>query len=220
MPLLGKKTACNTKTDLLTLNGASCKSEFRLCIQGNDYDAAFDGSQGFFGLWHSACDGNLTYSPTTSSLSPLATTFGGPDCLTAESDCNVLSAATSTCSGEHEDAGDVRSCMCEASVLEIASLCDFGAGRCLGDPPNSTNLFSYQFCRQGQSPVTSTNKGSGTLSSTRIVLTQSPGITNTPTASPGSTPSAVSTGTSGGATHGVPCIGIWPVLSLTVWFLV
>lgn len=202
------------------LNDASCKSEFRLCIQGNDYDAAFDGSQGFFGLWHSACDGNLTYPPTTSSLSPLATTFGGADCLTAESDCNVLSAATSTCSGQYQDPGDVKSCMCVASILEIASLCDFGAGRCLGDSPNSTNLFSYHFCREGQSFVTSTTKGTETLSSTRIVLTQSPGISSTPPASPGSVPSAVSTSKSGDAARGRSCIEIWPIISLVVWFLV
>lgn len=187
-----------------------------MCIQGNDYDAEFQGSQGLLALWHSACDGTLTYSPTTSSLSALATTFDPPDCLSAESDCNVLSAATSACSATYRDVGDVQSCICQSSVLKVASLCDVGAGSCLGAPPNSTQLFSYQFCRQIKTPVTS---HAATLASTMI--TQSPDVTSTQPASPGSISSDIATtNLSEGTVKEMLFMEAWPVMLCTIWFFI
>lgn len=196
------------------LNDARCQSEFRVCAQGNAYDAEFLGSQGLFALWHSACDGTLTYSPTTSSLSSLATTFDGANCLSAESDCNDLNAATSACSATYQDASDVKSCVCQTSILEIASLCDIGIGSCLGAPPNSTDLFSYQACGDGQTAVTDEM-----LTSTRVVLTQSPDITSTQSAAPGPTASKTATSSNEGTIHGILVSEIWPVILFAIWFL-
>lgn len=198
------------------LTEASCQSEFRVCAQGNEYDAEFLGSQGLFALWHSACDGTLTFSPTTSSLSALATTFDEANCLSAESDCNVFSAATSACSATYQDSSDIQSCVCQSSVLEIASLCDVGAGSCLGTPPNATDMFSYQYCHDDQSPVTSTDEK---LTSTRVVLTQSPDITSTKPASPGPTSSNIATTSNEGAVHGKPIFEVWRVIWFAIWFL-
>jgi hypothetical protein len=194
-----------------------------VCAQGNAYDAEFLGSQGLFALWHSACDGTITYPPTTSPIPALTTSFDGADCLSAESDCNVLSSATSACSATYRDFSDVRSCFCQASVLGVASMCDVEFGSCLGSPLNSTNLFSYQYCRGlvGLTPSTTealtTNVRS--LTSTRIMITQSPSLPNTETASPGLSSSDIATRSSGGTTISVILVEIWTIIGFNVWYL-
>jgi hypothetical protein len=161
-----------------------CKSEFRICGQGYEFDSEFDGPQGFFGLWHSACDAVLTYVPTTPAITSLSMTADLANCQSAQSYCSVFGASTDSCS--ESSINELQSCICQATVLDLASRCEIdGSILCGFLTPTSTNLFSYKSCSGSAASAASRPS----ITSSRVVGT-SRGSASTSNIQPSSNPTA------------------------------
>jgi len=163
---------------------SSCKSEFRICIEGFVYDSDFEGPNGLFGLWHSACDDVLTYVPSTPAITSLSLTFDPANCLSAESFCQNFGALTDACTVS--SANELQSCLCRVTVLDLASRCEIdGSISCAFRVPTTTNLFSYKHCGglKGSTAV------SPSMISTQIVVTSQVSI-STSNLQPSSSPTS------------------------------
>jgi hypothetical protein len=149
MLLLGER-ALHRQRSIAERNN-SCQSEFRICVQGYEYDSEFEGPQGLYALWHSACDGAISYTPTTPPITSLSATAGVDACLTAESNCAALGLSTESCTSSYSLSAELQHCFCQPAVLDLASRCEIdGSVSCLLKTPVSTNLWSYKQCRSAE----------------------------------------------------------------------
>lgn len=161
-----------------------CESEFRICAEGYEYDSEFEGPQGLFGLWHSACDAVLTYAPTTPAISSLSLTFDPANCLSAESYCSALEALTNACTVS--SANELQSCMCQATAIDLASRCEIdGSVSCEFRTPTATNLYSYKYCGGSVGSAAA----SPSITSSQVVVTSQVSVL-TSNLQPSSTPTA------------------------------
>jgi hypothetical protein len=196
MPLLGER-ALNPTRSIAEQNN-SCESEFRICVQGYEYDSEFEGPQGLFALWHSACDGVISYTPTTPPITSLSVTGGVDACLTAESNCVAFGSFTDSCTSTYSLSVELRHCFCQPAILDLASRCEVdGSVSCQFKTPVSTNLWSYKQCR-GAGPISQTH--SAVVISSQVHLTAH----TTPTAtrsSPSEASSAMSATKTSAASH-------------------
>jgi hypothetical protein len=168
------------------LKPISCESEYRLCAEGYEFDSNFTGTAGLYALWHSACDNVITYSPTTPVLTSLSLTFDPLNCLSAQSYCQDFGVLTDDCSATITGSIELQSCMCQASVLDLASRCEIdGSVSCLFKTPTLTNLYSYQNCAGSVTGAPATV----TVASSRVTVT-SLMSTTAPTPAPSSTASS------------------------------
>lgn len=164
----------------------SCQSELRICVEGYTYDSEFEGPQGLYGLWHSACDGEISYTPTTPPITSISITAGSDACLSAISNCVAFSSFTDSCTSTYSLSAELRHCFCQPAILDLASRCEVdGSVSCEFKTPVSTNLWSYQQCGGGGA-VSQTH--SAVVFSSQVHLTAH----STPTATPPSASKASS----------------------------
>jgi hypothetical protein len=176
----------SSKPSYITLSIPRCESEFRICADGYEFDSQFQGPNGYFALWHSACDGHITYTPTTPAITSLSTTVDQGNCLTAESYCGAFGASTDSCVSSYTLSEELQSCWCQAAILNLASRCEVdGSLSCLLQTPTTTDLWSYKHCRGSSMGVPNT-----AVMSSRVILNSQAPVTSS-TLSPSSTASAV-----------------------------
>src|SRR5271155_5625301 len=177
MLLPGKQTPPSIKWQVPMI--VSCESEFRLCAGGYEFDSEFQGPNGYFGLWHSACDGFITYTPTTPAITTLSVTFDQANCLSAESYCGAFGSSTDSCASVYSISVELESCWCQATILDLVSRCEVdGSISCLLETPTTTNLWSYKNCRGSTMGVLTSS-----VMSSRVIVTSQATATMTPSPS-------------------------------------
>jgi hypothetical protein len=122
---------------------SSCENEERLCLGTDDgsLQTAIDG-------WHSACDGEITFSPTTPVVTSLTATYNQDFCNTAGSACASGLDLTSQCSLSYTSLGaQFSSCICQPELLSLQYTCLYQVNTsCFGEPATLTNLPAYKLC--------------------------------------------------------------------------
>lgn len=126
----------------------------------------------------------LTYVPTTPAITSLSLTFDPANCLSAESYCQNFGALTDACTVS--SANELQSCLCQVTVLDLASRCEIdGSISCAFRTPTTTNLFSYKHCG-GSAGSTAVSPN---MTSTQIVVTSQVSV-STSNPQPSSSPTS------------------------------
>jgi hypothetical protein len=142
------------------LTSRSCESEWRLCLENDDFDGD---AQEDVSLWNSACDAQITFSPTTPVLSTVTATYDDQYCTTAAAACDRDKTALEACSISYlgQDATKYSSCFCAPPVLSDAYTCGFlGNVSCRQVPATLTNLVEYTYCDNFMSVLGGAESGS------------------------------------------------------------
>ena len=122
--------------------------------------------------------------PTTPAITSLSLTFDPANCLSIQSYCQNFGALTEACTVS--SANELQSCLCQVTVLDLASRCEIdGSISCLFQTPTTTNLFSYKQCG-GSAGSTAV---SPSIISTQIVVTSQVSI-STSNPQPSSSPTS------------------------------
>ena len=124
---------------------SSCESEARLCLGNDDGDGSM---QTAIDEWHSACDKEITFSPTTPVVTSLTATDNNQDfCNTVGSACASGIDLASQCSLSYTSLGAFSSCYCQPELLSLQYTCLYQANTsCFGEPAALTNIPAYNFC--------------------------------------------------------------------------
>jgi len=122
---------------------SSCESEIRLCLDSDDGDGSL---QTAIDEWHSACDGEITFSPTTPVVTSLTATYNEDFCRAAGSACASEADLVTQCSLSYIGA-QFSSCYCQPELLSLQYSCDYQLNTsCFGEPAALTNIPAYNFC--------------------------------------------------------------------------
>ena len=124
---------------------SSCESELHLCLDSDDNDGSL---QTAIDEWHSACDKEITFSPTTPVVTSLTATYNQDFCNAAGSACASGLDLTSQCSLSYTSLGaQFSSCICQPELLSLQYTCLYQLNAsCLGEPAALTNIPAYNFC--------------------------------------------------------------------------
>lgn len=156
---------CHLRVSLLarlktSLTVSSCESEMRLCSGNTDLDGDM---QAELQVWNSACDREISFSPTTPILSSLTTTYDAEFCTSVASMCQVGEVELQSCSISYlgKDIQKWSSCYCAPSLLSAEYSCNFIANiSCLATPATLTDMEQYGYCDNFLSVL---GGGSGTV---------------------------------------------------------
>jgi hypothetical protein len=124
---------------------SSCENEQRLCFGNDDNDGSL---QTGIDQWHSACDTEITFSPTTPIVTSLTATYNQDFCNTAGSACASGNDLASQCSLSYTNLGaHFSSCFCQPELLSLQYTCLYQLNTsCLAEPAALTNIPAYNFC--------------------------------------------------------------------------
>lgn len=123
---------------------SSCESEVRLCLDSDDGD---DSMQTAIDEWHSACDNEITFSPTTPVVTSLTATYNQDFCSAAGSACASELDLATQCSLSYTNFGAFSSCYCQPEMLSLQYTCQYQRNTsCFGEPAALTNIVAYSFC--------------------------------------------------------------------------
>jgi hypothetical protein len=142
---------------------SSCESELRLCLDSDDGDGSL---QTAIDEWHSACDLEITFSPTTPVVTSLTATYNQDFCNAAGSACASEADLISQCSLSYTNLGQFSSCYCQPELLSLQYTCLYQLNTsCFGEPAALTDIPAYNFCNNAASvlgsagPTNSVSRG-------------------------------------------------------------
>ncbi|KAE9363280.1 hypothetical protein N431DRAFT_475440 [Stipitochalara longipes BDJ] len=170
-----------------------CDSEERLCVGNSDVDGSI---QLGINQWHSICDGNISFSPTTPVVSSVTTSFNPQNCLTAEAACANAANSNSACSSSYAGKSEIQlysSCLCEPEILSMSYSCLYlGNISCQITTAALSNILpAYTFCKNFASVlggINATTTGPNSQSATVTAVT-----TNTVSSTVSNSPSSLNT---------------------------
>jgi hypothetical protein len=136
---------------------ASCKSEQRLCVENDNLDSAVDS---IIDNWHIECDSFVSSeasSITTPVVTSLTATFDVLNCQSIAQSCLQALQASTVCSTKYTVGVDFNSCLCQSSILSLASVCEYdGNVSCKLTTANIQNVYGWGSCQGYQTILVST----------------------------------------------------------------
>jgi hypothetical protein len=129
-----------------------CENENRLCLEGYELDNTYSSA---VSLWHSICDNQTSFRPTTPALSTLGSTLltdlDAQYCTTVASACASASVGLSSCDTITLPQSGI-GCACQPQLQSFYYTCAYmGNVSCVGVPATLTSLYGFSLCTNFQS---------------------------------------------------------------------